>query len=100
LITMFYYAPGPIMRVAPLSAFPTPVPPTAYYYTVPQYYVPQAAAEPVNYGMPIVYGAPYASYASYAPTASYPYELYYYPQVPEPKPARGEYRLGRCLLIC
>jgi hypothetical protein len=97
-MTMFYYAPGPIMRVAPLSAFPTPVPPTAYYYTVPQYYVPQAAAfEPVNYGMPIVYGAPYASYAPYAP---YQYEQYYYPQFAEPKPPRGEYRLGRCLLIC
>jgi len=86
---MFYHAPGPIMWVTPLSAFPTPVPPTASYYTVPQYYVPPAAPlEPVTYGMPIVYGAPYA------------YEPCYYPQVAAPMPPRGEYRLGRCLLIC
>jgi hypothetical protein len=102
---MFYYAPGPVMWVTPLSAFATPVPPTAYYYTVPQYYVPPPAApvEPVNYGMPIVYGAPYAPYAPYAPNgpnAPYPYEPYYYPQVAEPKLPRGEYRFGRCLLIC
>jgi hypothetical protein len=89
LMTMFYHARGPIMWVTPLSAFPTPVPPTASYYTVPQYYVPPAAPlEPVTYGMPIVYGAPYA------------YEPCYYPQVAAPMPPRGEYRLGRCLLIC
>jgi hypothetical protein len=89
LMMMFYHAPGPIMWVIPLSAFPTPVPPTASYYTVPQYYVPPAAPlEPVTYGMPIVYGAPYA------------YEPCYYPQVAAPMPPRGEYRFGRCLLIC
>ena len=89
------------MWVTPLSAFPTPVPPTASYYTVPQYYVPPAApVEPVTYGMPIVYGAPYAAYAPYAPYAPYPCEPCYYLQVEAPRLPRGEYRLGRCLLIC
>lgn len=92
MMMMFYHAPGPIMWVTPLSAFPTPVPPTASYYTVPQYYVPPAAPlEPVTYGMPIVYGAPYAPYA---------YDPCYYAQVAAPNLPRGEYRLGRCLLIC
>ena len=97
-MTMFYFAPGPIMWVTPLSAFPTPVPPTASYYTVPQYYVPPPAApvEPVTYGMPIVYGAPYVSYA---PCAPYPYEPCYYPQVVAPNLPRGEYRMGGGLLI-
>ncbi len=91
MMTMFYYAPRPIMWVTPLSAFPTPVPPTASYYTIPQYYVPPAApVEPVTYGMPIMYGAPYAPYAC-DPC---------YAQVAAPNLPRGEYRLGRCLLIC
>jgi hypothetical protein len=96
LMRMFYYAPGPIMWVTPLSAFATPVPPTAYYYPVPQYYVPPPAApvEPLNYGMPIMYGAPYATYGTY------PCEPCYYPQAAAPSLPRGEYRFGRCLMIC
>jgi hypothetical protein len=89
LVTMFYMVPRPIMWVTPLSAYPTPVPPTASYYTVPQYYAPPAApVEPVTYGMPIMYGAP----AMYEPS--------YYVPFTAPSPPRGEYRLGRCLLIC
>ena len=95
---MFYYAPGPMMWVTPLSAFPTPVPSTASYYTVPQYYAPPAAPiEPVNYGVPLAYGAPYATYA---PCAPYPCEPYYYAQAAPPSLPRGEYRFGRCLMIC
>ena len=91
---MFYYAPGPIMWVTPLSTFPTPVPATASYYTVPQYYVPQAAPiEPVYYGMPMIYGAPYATYGTY------PCEPCYYPQAAAPNLPRGEYRMGGGLLI-
>ncbi|MGB9022299.1 MAG: hypothetical protein WCC94_02565 [Candidatus Bathyarchaeia archaeon] len=82
---MFYIAPGPLMWVTPLSAFATPVPPQASYYTVPTYYVPPAApVAPVTYGTPLVYGAPVA----YEPS-------YYTPSLP-----RGEYRVGRCLWIC
>jgi hypothetical protein len=89
LMMMFYRAPGPIMWVTPLSAFPTPVPPTASYYTVPQYYAPPPApVEPLTYGMPVVYGAPIM------------YEPSYYAPVPAPSRPRGEYRLGGCLLIC
>jgi len=99
LMSMYYYTPGPVMWVTPLSAFATPVPSTASYYTVPQYYVPPAAApvEPFGYGMPVVYGAPCATYAPYAP---YPCEPYYYTQVAAPSPPRGEYHFGRCLMIC
>jgi len=92
MVSMFYVSPGPIMWVTPLTAFVTPVPPTASYYTVPTYYVPQAApAEPVAYGAPLVYGG------------AVPYQPLYYPYVapaPPVSPPRGEYRLGRCLLIC
>jgi len=89
LMTMFYVLPGPIMWVTPLSAFPTAVPPTASYYTVPQYYLPPPAApvEPVTYGMPVAYGAP----AMYEPSC--------YAPVPAPWPQRGEYPFGRYLPI-
>ena len=80
------------MWVTPLSAFATPVPATAYYYTVPQYYIPQTA--PACYGMPMTYGAPYETYGTY------PYEPCCYPQAAAPSFPRGEYRLGQCLLIC
>jgi hypothetical protein len=86
---MYYVAPGPVMWVTPLTAFATPVPPTATYYTVPQYYVPPAVpVEPMMYGVPVVYGGPLVCEPSY------------YTPVPAPSPPRGEYRLGRCLLIC
>jgi len=89
MVRMFYLSPGPIMWVTPLTAFVTPVPPTASYYTVPTYYAPPAAPEvPVAYGAPPVYGAPVA------------YEPSYYSYMPSVSPPRGEYRLGRCLLIC
>lgn len=91
LARMFYYSTGPLMWVTPISAFATPVPPTATYYTVPTYYVPPAAPEPpVTYGAPPFYGAPVA----YAPS--------YYPYLStvSPSPPRGEYHIGRCLLIC
>ena len=85
---MFYYAPGPLLWVTPLSAFPTPVPATATYYTVPAYDVPPAApVAPVAYGAPLTYSTPMV----------YPPSLY---TIPEISPPRGEYRVGRCLMIC
>ena len=84
-MTMYYLSRGPMMWVTPLSAFATPVPPTATYYTVPQYYVPPV--EPMMYGPPAFYGAPFA------------YEPSYYGQFPAPSLPRGEYRYGSGLLI-
>jgi len=89
------------MWVTPLSAFTaTPVPPTATYYTMPTYYVP-----PENTVAPYVYGAPvsYLPPVSYAPPASYAPPVpegpvyYSYPTLASP---RGEYHLGRCLMVC
>jgi len=94
MVVMLYVAPGPIMWVTPLTAFVTPVPTTASYYTIPTYYptaVQAAPVEPVAYGAPVVYGG----------TA--PYQPLYYPYVAPAAPVsppRGEYRLGQCLLIC
>ncbi len=87
---MFYYSPGPVLWVTPLSAFATPVPPTASYYTVPTYYMPQTV--PVA---PIAYGtaAPFV-----APVAYEPAYYSYLPPVQAPLP-RGEYRFGRMLCI-
>jgi hypothetical protein len=88
LANMFYYSTGPLLWVTPLTAFATPVPPTASYYTVPTYYAPPAApVAPVAYGAPFVYGEPVA----YGPT---------YCSLPPISLPRGEYRFGRCLCIC
>ena len=86
------FTTGPVMWVTPLSAFPTPVPSTASYYTVPRYYVPPAAPiEPVTCGMPVAYGVPITPVM---------YEPSYYAPVAAPSLPRGEYRFGRCFMIC
>lgn len=107
LMIMYYYAPGPLLWVTPLTAFATPVPPTASYYTVPQYYLPPAAPiEPTTYCPSMVYAPPVAPIepATCCPPMAYgapvAYQPLCYPPVPAPSPPRGEYRLGRCLLIC
>ena len=95
---MYYLSRGPMMWVTPLSAFATPVPQTATYYTVPQYYIPPAMpVDPMMYGPPAFYGAPVA----YAPPyyGQFP-ECSHCAQAPAPSLPRGEYRCGRCLLIC
>lgn len=99
------------MWVTPLSAFVTPVPPTASYYTVPTYCAPAA---PMAYGAPMVYsealtcGAPmvYEQPMAYDPSCAVP--GYYgagaapfacgVPSVSGGLP-RGEYQFGRCLAI-
>jgi hypothetical protein len=91
---MLYYAPGPMLWVTPLSAFATPVPPTASYYTAPAYYVPPTEpVAPPAYGPPNAYGVPFA----YGAPVLYEPSYYYVPAV---SPPRGEYRMGRYLVIC
>ncbi|WP_455363470.1 hypothetical protein, partial [[Eubacterium] cellulosolvens] len=73
MVGVYYISPGPVVWVAPLTAFASPIPVTPSYYAAPAHFVPAA---PVAYSVPPGYLGPVV------------YEPLYY-SLPAVSPPRG-----------